>query len=120
MPWFLKAENDLMIAEALTRTGGDRSRAAELINITRVGRGGLAPMESSASDQEFYDAIIHERLIELIATNGGQPYYDRRRLPVDDGSLDSYSGLQPGTPVHFPVPARELNVLGMEHYTYGG
>ena len=120
LPWILKAENDLIIAEALIRTGGDKARAAELINITRVGRGGMPALTGAEPDQVLLDAIMHEQMIELFSTNGGQPFYDRRRRPDDDGSFDPYSGLQPGTPKQFPVPARELNVLGMELYTFGG
>ncbi|HEX6575745.1 MAG TPA: hypothetical protein VF042_12325, partial [Gemmatimonadaceae bacterium] len=40
VPYVLAAENDLLIAEALVRTGGDKARAASLINKTRGGRGG--------------------------------------------------------------------------------
>ena len=120
MPWILKAENDLMIAEALIRTGGDRQEAADLINITRVGRGQMTELTGQDNDQVLLDAIMHERWVELLGTNGGQPFYDRRRLPDDDGSFDPYSGLQPGTPSQFPVPARELNVLGLDIYTFGG
>src|SRR5688572_18175768 len=48
VPYLLAAENDLLIAEAeIRRTGGDRARAATLINNTRVTRGGLTPMTAA-------------------------------------------------------------------------
>ncbi len=40
----LAAESDLLEAEALVRTGGDLAKAAQLVNYTRVGRGGLTPL----------------------------------------------------------------------------
>lgn len=120
MPFILKAENDLIIAEALVRTGGDKARAAGLINTTRVDRGGLPALTGSESDQELIDAIMHERFVELFATGAGVPFFDRRRLPDDDGSFAPYSGLQPGTFRQLPIPAKELNVLGEGSYTFGG
>ena len=120
MPWVLKAENDLLVAEALIRTGGDKTEVAALVNSTRVQRGGLPPLTGTESDATLLDAIMHEQLIELMGTNGGQPFFDRRRRPDDNGSFLPYTGLQAGTPKQIPVPAKELNVLGMEVYTFGG
>ena len=120
LPWILTAENDLIIAEALIRTGGDRQQAATLINTTRVGRGQLSELTGNETDQDILDAIMHERFIELLGQSGSNLFYDRRRLPDDDGSLLPYTGLQPGTARQFPIPARELNVLGEEIYTFGG
>lgn len=41
---------------------------------------------------------------------GPTPFYNRRRI----------DGLQAGTPRHMPVPAKELDVLVREIYTFGG
>ena len=120
MPFILKAENDLLIAEALVRTGGNKARAAELINITRVGRGGMAALTGSESNAALLEAIMHERFVELLMTGAGVPFFDRRRLPDDNGTFGPYTGLQPGTPRQFPIPALELSVLGQEPYTFGG
>ena len=120
MPWILKAENDLLLAEALIHTGGNKTEAATLINATRVNRGGLPPLTGTESEADLLDAIMHEQLVELIATNGGQSFFDRRRRPNDEGTFLPYTGLQKGTPTQLPVPAKELNVLGMEVYTFGG
>ncbi|MEP6508102.1 MAG: RagB/SusD family nutrient uptake outer membrane protein, partial [Gemmatimonadales bacterium] len=61
LPWVLPAENDLLIAEALVRTNGDKARAATLINKTRVGRGGLTPLTSTSSTNDMLAAIFYER-----------------------------------------------------------
>lgn len=110
MPLVLKAENDLLLAEALVRTGGSKAQAAQLVNVTRVGRGKLPPLTGAETDEQLLRAIVYEREIELMATGGGLPLYDHRRR--DD--------LQAGTPRHLPVPAVELETLGVPVYTFGG
>lgn len=107
LPHVLAAENDLMIAEALVRSGGDLTRAASLVNKTRVTRGGLPGVGSSPT--ELLAAIEYERDVELFNT-GAIALFDRRRV----------DGLQAGTLRHLPVPARELESLGMPLYTFGG
>ena len=130
MPLILVAENDLLIAEALVRTGGDKARAATLINKTRVGRGGLAPLSGASSNNDLLAAIFYERDIELMNTNAALAWFDRRRidtnltyngLPIGNTwGFRGGSGLQKGTPRHLPVPAKELETLGIPVYTYGG
>jgi hypothetical protein len=130
VPWVLAAENDLLIAEALVRTGGDKARAASLINKTRVGRGGLTPLSAGSSNNDLLAAIFYERDIELMNTGAGQAWFDRRRidtnltyngLPIGNTwGFRGGSGLQKGTPRHLPVPAKELETLGIPVYTYGG
>jgi len=129
-PYVLVAENDLLIAEALVRTNGDLARAATLINKTRVGRGGLAPVSAATPKNDLLGAIFYERDIELFDTGAGQGWFDRRRI---DASV-TYNGLaigniwaakggsnlQKGTPRQLPLPAKELETLGMKVYTYGG
>jgi len=107
-PMVLQAENDLLIAEALVRTGGDLGRAATLVNKTRVGRGNLPQVPADA--QQLLSAIQHEQDIELLLTGGGIQYYNRRRI----------DGLQAGTPRHLPVPQSELDINSLPTYTFGG
>lgn len=109
VPYILAAENDLLIAEALARTGGDLGRVASLINTTRVGRGGLPPATAGDGAATLLNMIEYERDIELMNTNGGA-LYSRRRV----------DGLQPGTVRHLPVPAKELETLQLPVYTFGG
>lgn len=130
MPYVLAAENDLMIAEALVRTNGDKARAATLINKTRVGRGKLAPVTGASSTNDLLAAIFYERDIELLNSGAGQGWMDRRRidtsltygtLPIGNTwGFRGGSGLQKGTPRHLPLPAKELETLGLPVYKYGG
>jgi hypothetical protein len=112
MIYVLAAENDLMIAEALVRTGGDKARAATLINKTRVTRGGLTALTGAESNTALLDAIDYERDVELLNTNGIVTFADRRR-----GSTTMFN---PGTFRHLPLPAKELEVLNLPIYTFGG
>lgn len=107
IPYVIAAENDLMIAEALVRTNGDLGRAATLVNKTRVGRGGLAPV--AANSAALLAAISYERAVELLNTNG-LALFDGRRLEE----------LQTGTPRQLPIPAKELETLHLPIYTFGG
>jgi hypothetical protein len=130
VPFVLPAENDLLIAEALIRTNGDKARAATLINNTRVGRGGLPALSGASSNNDLLAAIFYERDIDLMNTGGGQAWFDRRRiesslvyngLPIGNTwAFKGGSALQKGTPRHLPLPAKELETLGMPVYTYGG
>ncbi len=130
LPFVLPAENDLLIAEALVRTGGDKARAATLINKTRVGRGHLTPLTGASSNNDLLAAIFYERDIELYDTGASQPWFDRRRidtsltyngLPIGNTwGFRGGSNLQKGTPRSLPLPAAELETLGLPVYTFGG
>ncbi len=130
VPYVLAAENDLLIAEALVRTGGDKARAATLINKTRVGRGGLAALSGGASNNDLLAAIFYEREVELFDTGAALAWFDRRRIDtnltyngVPIGNTWGFRGgsnLQKGTPRSLPVPAKELETLGLPVYTFGG
>ncbi|HWG54837.1 MAG TPA: hypothetical protein VN677_16190 [Gemmatimonadaceae bacterium] len=109
-PLVLAAENDLLMAEALVRTGGDLGTAATLINKTRVGRGHLTPAAAGDGAATLLADIQYEQDVELLDTGGGLQWYDRRRI----------DGLQQGTPRHFPVPAKELEIDQLPIYTFGG
>jgi hypothetical protein len=108
-PFYSTATNDLLWAEGLIRGGGSRAQAAELINNTRVGRGGLPALTGSESEAELLSALQYEQEVELMAI-GTTPFLNRRRI----------DGLIGGTPRHMPVPAKELDVLVREVYTFGG
>ncbi len=130
VPFVLPAENDLLIAEALVRTGGDKARAASLINKTRVGRGNLPAVSGGNSTNDLLAAIFYERDVELMGVGAAQGWFDRRRIDksLTYGSIPigntwgfrGGSGLQLGTPRHLPLPAKELETLGIPVYTYGG
>lgn len=109
VPYILAAESDLAKAEALVQTNGDLALAAQLINNTRVTRGGLAPVSATDSKQTLLDAITYEREVETLSTDGFTFFQLRH---VDD--------LRDGTVRHLPIPAKELETLQLPIYTFGG
>ena len=121
IPYFSETENNLILAEALIRSNGDKTQAASLVNETRVNIGGLSELTGSESDDDLLEALFHERFIELLTTSPGTVYFDRRRLPEDNGiDYGSYTGLLPCTPRNIPIPADELERLQLPLYTFGG
>lgn len=110
MPAFLVAELDLTIAEGLWRTGGSAAEIVALINRTRVGRGEMPPLVATMSRDEIFKWLKYEKMIETFATASGLPWFDRR----------GWGDLVPGTLLHFPIPGKELEILRMEIYTFGG
>ena len=119
---FLAAtEVDLLEAEALIRTGGNKITAAGLINTTRVNRGGLPALTGLESDQELLDAITYERLVEY-SWDGVANGHFYRRMITPSGNQDAANlyYMEPATARHLPVPADELSIFGLEFYTFGG
>jgi hypothetical protein len=115
-------EMNLLRAEALIRL----NRAAEavpLINATRVANGKLPPVTVDGDKTarcvprrldgtcgNLMDALIYEKRFETIYLSGGLSYFDARGWGI----------LLKGTPLHFPIPALELNALPVPIYTFGG
>lgn len=93
------------MAEALIRT--NQSGAAEIINESRVGAGGLEA--ATEGDSDLLDKLFYERYLEAYE-GPGNPFYDRRR--TDDLGKKQFK--------HFPVPARNLNAWGASLYITGG
>ncbi|HDJ33238.1 MAG TPA: hypothetical protein ENF21_03960 [Bacteroidetes bacterium] len=112
VPFFLTTENDLLIAEALIRTNGDKGMAAGLINKTRVTSGNLPAAD--ASDTNLMEELYYERFVELLMTYPLSGYFDRRRTDVEG------MGLYEGTVRHLPVPYHELVIHSYDIYTFGG
>lgn len=122
MEYMIMAEMDLLKAEALLRTGGSTAEVASLINKTRVDRGqlnaanGTDPVGSSSDalspkdNASLWAKLKYERRIETFQTAAGLAYTDKRGM----GDLVS------GTPIHFPVPGKELETLALQTYTFGG
>ena len=121
MEIFKRTEIDLLKAEAMLHLG-DLAGAATLINITRVNRGELPPADANdgagnISDEAghlnsdgLWAMLKHEKHIELYATGVGIAFYDDR----------GWDDLITGTPIHFPVPASDLQLVQIENYTFGG
>jgi hypothetical protein len=110
VPLVMKAQNDLIHAEALLRSGGSTATAATLINNTRVGRGKLAAATSGEGVTSLLAKLDYENEIELLS-QGASTFYNRRRTA---------NGLLEGTPREMPVPAKELGVKVEALYTWGG
>ena len=108
-PFYTTQMNDLLWAEGLLRSGGSLATAATLINNSRVGRGGLAPVAAGDGLPALLTALQYEQEIEFMG-QGPTPFFNRRRV----------DGLILGTPRHMPVPAKELDVLQRAVYTFGG
>lgn len=103
-----KAENDLFIAEAYARLEQYGDAAAIINSGTRITRGLLPAVSNDA--EEINEAIFYERNIELPLTGMGIEYFDMRRNGL----------LQDGSLLHFPVPAQQLEIMGMDFYSFGG
>lgn len=110
----------LIKAEALIRLNR-QAEALPLINATRVGNGGLAPaILTGAPDcvpklpngtcANLLETLKHEKRIEQFMTVYGGWYFDSR----------GWGDLPVGTYIHYPVPARELEVRQIALYTFGG
>ena len=114
-------EMQLTKAEGLLRTAGPSEAVVEIINTTRVNRGGLSPALATESMAVLLDKIIYEKRIEGYGTCSGCAFFDRRGWgPLAPSGPDHHQGLVEGTPLHFPVPARVLAQLGLPIYTFGG
>ncbi|MEX0719642.1 MAG: T9SS type A sorting domain-containing protein [Balneolaceae bacterium] len=111
MPFVHKASNDLLRAEAIIRTGGDKTVAAGLINNSRNGNGNLSSLTGAETEQELMDAIYYEWMIEVGPQGlGSISWFNNRRLDK----------LQEGTLTQLPVPGPILENYGMDNYTFGG
>ncbi len=107
---FSVTENDLLKAEALAELG-NLDQAIQIINDgSRTVRGHLSPLNTASDKEKVMEAIFHERDVELIQTGFGLAFFDMRRRDM----------MQTGSLLHFPIPAKELMVMSMPLYTFGG
>jgi hypothetical protein len=123
IPVIKKSEMDLLKAEGLIYLGRE-AEAVPLINITRVGNGGLpavtaagvpvaadcVPKLPDGSCGDLMEALKWEKRLENWMTVYGGWYFDSR----------GWGDLAEGTPLHYPVPAGELQVRQLPLYTFGG
>ena len=109
-PIFLKAETDLIRAEAYLRLGNHAAYLNMMNNGTRVSRGGLPALSGGESMEEKLEALFYERDVELISSSVGIGFFDMRRRDMH----------QVGTLLHFPVPADVLKGKALPTYTHGG
>jgi starch-binding outer membrane protein, SusD/RagB family len=119
VPEIKVTELDMLRAEYYLRIGDAASAAAE-INKTRTTRGGLEPVSAadgigSVSDKprifgSLWSTMKYEKNIECDHTGVGLAWMDDR----------GWGDLVKNTLIHFPIPARELEILMMDNYTFGG
>lgn len=126
----VQQELDLLIAESYLRSN-DAASAVTQINKSRVGIGEMtaaAVADGIGSDTDAPSALDgaslwakykYEKLMEGNLTHPWLNYTDRRGWTGPIGN-DYGGGLLPGTPAHYPIPGKELAVLLMDEYTFGG
>ena len=109
---FRAYENELYKAEAAAMLG-QLDVALGILNDDanpRNARGELDDLDAGTSKDDILKAIFYERDIELCSQGFMIGFYDMRRRDM----------LQTGTYLHYPVPGKELETLGLEVYTFGG
>lgn len=115
-------EMDLLKAEALIRLG----RAAEavpLINKSRVANGQLPPVTLEGAPDPFctprkyngdcgslWDALRYEKRIEMMGVDAGVAHWDAR----------GWGAFVVNTPLDYPMPGNELELMKIPEYTSGG
>ncbi len=106
-----KVENDMLRAEAMMHIGSDLAGAAAIINASTWKTRGQMP-DVGANATEIANAIHHERFVEMYVTGMGLQWFEMRKNDL----------LQKGTPLHLPIPAKNLEALNMPlpFYTFGG
>ncbi len=117
------SEADFIRAEAaLNGVGGGEAEAAALLDQTHVVDGGYPSLAGVAKgtindlpdpkpeSRTLWSALKYERRMDLLGTFSGLQLWDGR----------GYGILTSGTPIHFPVPALDLEVLQLELYSHGG
>ncbi|MCI0693396.1 hypothetical protein L0337_15500 [candidate division KSB1 bacterium] len=122
MPIFLTTELDLFKAEGLLWTNGDLNMVATLINKTRVtngeyppataadGLGSVTDVRSPFANSSLWAKLKYEKGLECLGTGSGIDFFDRR----------GWNELVTDSPIHLPVPAKELQVTNQGVYTFGG
>jgi hypothetical protein len=129
--------NDLLWAEGLLRTTGPSTVVADHINRSHVGRGGLPAVSAADTKDNLLKALFYEWHAELVSmspdhfwngrrltnTNlisaGPNPWAVNQQTYEPEGAY-VWNPLWGNTPRSMPIPAKDLNLLKMELYTFGG
>ena len=124
IPVITVTEMDLLQAEGYIQTG-QPALALPLINATRVGEGGLPPATLTGAQGQgnscvpqlpdgscgdLLETLKWEKRRDMFSTVYGGWYFDSR----------GWGDLPEGTYLHYPVPAKELQVRQLPLYTFGG
>jgi hypothetical protein len=122
-PEYSQAELDLLRAEALYRLGGHEAEVADLINKTRTAAG-LDPTDASGANTscvpklpngqcgDLWEMLKWEKRIEgqFKGLYSSPWYFDGR----------GWGDLYHGSPLQFPMPCNERQILNTSCYTFGG
>ena len=123
-PDFVEAEVDFLRAEALYRTG-NVSGAMAIVNRYRAngqlppftdpglnpdGPDRCVPQMPDGSCGDLWEALKYEKRIECFHHSFGVEFFDDR----------GWGDLVENTWIHLPAPGRELQILMLEIYTFGG
>lgn len=105
-------ENTLYLVEATANLNQIQAGVYKLneVSTPRLNRGGFNPLPVTLTKAELLKVIFYEREIELLGQGFMLGFCDMRRRDL----------LQYGTPLHFPIPGKELETLGAKYYTFGG
>ena len=119
MPQMMYNVQQLILAEALARLG-DVPGAADIVDITRMGRGNLGAANRTDMNV-LLGQLWYEFILENFTVCPGCAYFARRgwEALAPTGPAHSW-GLVQGTPLHLPVPGKELEILQLPMYTFGG
>ena len=125
-PLMWVAEMDFLRAEAALRQGSAQA-AVDIINQYHVGVGEMKPVSSSLTvgtpaderdgrpdkgglGNSIWSVLKYEKGIEIAGKQAFVAWTDRR----------GWGTLVKGTILYLPIPGRELEVLLMDNYTFGG
>lgn len=120
MPMITVDEINLRKAEAVYRLNGVNQTVVDLINSTRVGRGQMTPLTTNDAAADVWYALMHEKRVEMHHLASSMAYFDKRGYPLAQTGPNIHAGLVVGSPCHFPIPSRELELMELPSYTFGG
>ena len=126
MPHLLTEYFQLNKAEALMRLSGVvTQQVVDIVNDTRVTRGGMTALTTGDTFDDVMDALVYERRIENYGVCVGCAFFNRRgEGPLVDSRGSPvgthHQGPVEGTARHFAPPGKELESLAAFVYSYGG
>ncbi len=102
---------ELYRAEALINLRGDKEEIANIINETRVNKGGLSPLTNTETYEYYFENLKYEYIMEIgPLENGSIHWFNQRR----------FGDLREGSFEQLPIPGKILDQYKMEYYTFGG
>jgi len=122
-PWIDGDRLRLLVAEAHFHLGRP-GQAAQLLNVTRVGQGGLNATNAVGTNTSCVPRLPNGQcggLFEMLKWEQRENSWGRGPFSAAwyfDGR--GWGDLYAGTPIDFPIPSTEAVVVGIQPYTRGG